>query len=278
MTLVNTTIWFIESHLDDDLTLAGLAAEGGVAQAHLARVFSRVTGLPVMRYVWRRRLARAVRLLATTNQSVLNVALGAGYASHEAFTRAFRAEFGLSPAMMQALGDPAHLSVLAAKEFYMDADFPLAPPRIEICGPRRFVGLNAHYSRKTKAGIPQQWERFNADDPDIENSYGQAAFGVIHAFTDDGEWDYACAYEVSKIGAVPEGYKALSFPASTYAVFATDGHVTAINSVIDKAMTWIDQSAYQFADGPTLERYGPAFDPVSGNGGFEVWAAVLPRT
>lgn len=277
MSLINKTIWFIESHLDDDLTLAGLATEVDVSAPHLARVFAQVTGLPVMRYVWRRRLARAVKTLARGDQSILNVALDAGYASHEAFTRAFRTEFGLTPAMMQALGDPATLTILQPKEFHMDTPITLAPPRMETCGPRTFIGLNAHYNHKTKAGIPQQWERFNMADPDIENSLGQAAFGVIHNFTDSGEWDYACAYEVSKPGARPKGYTAMSFPARTYAVFATGAHIATIGNVIDGAMSWIAQSDYFFAEGPTLERYGPDFDPQSGNGGFEVWAAVDPR-
>lgn len=277
MSLINKTIWYIESHLDDDLTLVGLGSEGGVSAPHLARVFAQTTGLPVMRYVWRRRLARAVRALAQGDQTVLNVALDAGYASHEAFTRAFRAEFGLTPAMMQALGDPATLTILQPKEFHMDTPVTLAPPRMETCGPRTFVGLKAHYSHKTKAGIPQHWERFNAADPDIANTLGDAAFGVIHNFTDDGEWDYACAYEVSTPEAVPKGYAVMTFPARTYAVFSTDGHIATIDKVIDGAMNWIALSNFVFADGPTLERYGPDFDPQTGNGGFEVWAAVEPR-
>lgn len=276
MSLINKTIWFVESRLDDDLTLAGLATEAGVSAPHLARVFSQTTGLPVMRYVWRR-LARAVQTLALGDTTILNVALDAGYASHEAFTRAFRAEFGLPPAMMQALGDPSTLTILQPKEFTMNTPVHLAAPRMETCGPRTFVGLNAHYSHKTKAGIPQQWGRFNTADPDIGNSLGLAAFGVIHNFTDSGECDYACAYEVSKPGTRPKGYTVMPFPARTYAVFATDAHIASINGVMDGAMTWIAGSDFVFADGPTLERYGPDFDPQTGNGGLEVWAAVEPR-
>ncbi len=277
MSIVQKTLWYIESHLDDDLSLGVLAAEAGVSASHLARTFAKATDLPVMRYVWRRRLARAVQALSCGQGAILNVALDAGYASHEAFSRAFRAEFGLSPAMMQALGDPATLSVLQPKDFFMDAPVTLDPPRLVPCGPRTFVGLNAHYTHQTKQGIPQQWERFNMADPEIENSLGRAAYGVIHAFTDDGAWDYACAYEVSRPGAYPDGYQVMTFPARTYAVFSSGDHIASISAVIDGVFSWIAGSEWMFDDGPTLERYGPEFDPVTGKGGFEIWAAVLPR-
>jgi AraC family transcriptional regulator len=278
LSVISRTVWFIESHLDDDLSLASLSAEAGVSAPHLARRFASETGLPVMRYVWRRRLARAAQDLARGGQTVLTIALAAGYTSHEAFSRAFRAEFGLSPRMMQAMGDPAIISALQPKEFYMPQSNPLPTPRLVPCKARHFVGLDAGYTHATKSGIPQQWERFNTADPDIDNTLGEAAFGVIHGFADDGSWRYACAYEVSKAArATPDDYIAMSFPARTYAVFSVSGHVTTIDTVIGQAMEWVAGSDYSFDDGPTLERYGDDFDPETGTGGFEVWVAVVPR-
>ena len=50
-----------------------------------------------MAYIGYRRLKKAVQLLRTTDNSVLDIALEGGYASHEGFTKAFKKEYGVTP-------------------------------------------------------------------------------------------------------------------------------------------------------------------------------------
>src|SRR5665811_2453814 len=90
-------LWFIESHLADELTLDEIAAIGGVSRFHMVRAFAAATGLSVMRYVRARRLTEAARALAGGAPDILSLALEADYGSHEAFTRAFRDQFGITP-------------------------------------------------------------------------------------------------------------------------------------------------------------------------------------
>src|SRR5438034_9522277 len=90
-------LWYIEGHLDDALTLDKIAGIGGVSRFHMVRAFAEVTGLSVMRYVRARRLSEAARALAGGAPDILTLALDADYGSHEAFTRAFRDHFGVTP-------------------------------------------------------------------------------------------------------------------------------------------------------------------------------------
>jgi len=88
---------YIEEHLDDELPLKRLAEVGHLSPYHFHRIFRAIVGEGVAEYVRRVRLeAAAIALKATTN-SVTNVAFNAGYGTHEAFTRAFRRRFGVSP-------------------------------------------------------------------------------------------------------------------------------------------------------------------------------------
>ena len=88
--LTNKALWTIERHLDQSLTLNDLARACGVSQFHLAHAFGQATGFPVMQYVRGRRLTEAAQSLASGNApDILNLALDAGYGSHEAFSRAF---------------------------------------------------------------------------------------------------------------------------------------------------------------------------------------------
>src|ERR1700737_3833033 len=90
-------LWFIESHLADALTLDEISGVAGISRFHMVRAFAAATGLSVMRYVRARRLTEAARALANGAPDILTLALDADYGSHEAFTRAFRDHFGVTP-------------------------------------------------------------------------------------------------------------------------------------------------------------------------------------
>ena len=114
MTPVGKALWFIESHFAQALSLEEIAAAGGVSRYHMAHVFSLTTGLSVMRYVRGRRLSEAAKALASGAPDILTVALDVGYGSHEAFTRAFREQFGVTPEQLRASNTVDHIPLLEA--------------------------------------------------------------------------------------------------------------------------------------------------------------------
>lgn len=86
-----------EEHLDEPLELADLAAIAGFSPHHFHRVFHHVTGEAPKEYLRRLRLERAVYRLKVSPDNVLQIALEAGFATHETFTRAFTRRFGIHP-------------------------------------------------------------------------------------------------------------------------------------------------------------------------------------
>ena len=82
----------LATHLDDHAARgAELAARLHLSRFHFDRIMSPVAGEPPARFRRRVLLERAAYRLVTCDRSVLDVAVEAGYSSHEAFTRAFRA-------------------------------------------------------------------------------------------------------------------------------------------------------------------------------------------
>ena len=59
MTPTESAVWYVESHLASEMTLAAIARFIGVTPSHLARLFQESTGLSVMRYARARRLSEA---------------------------------------------------------------------------------------------------------------------------------------------------------------------------------------------------------------------------
>jgi AraC family transcriptional regulator len=95
---MNAVVDYIEHHLDQKLDLGTLARVAHFSPFHFHRLFGALMGEPLGDYLRRRRLeVAATRLRAQGRLSVLEVALGVGFGSAEAFTRAFRARFGCSP-------------------------------------------------------------------------------------------------------------------------------------------------------------------------------------
>ena len=86
----------------DGATLAGLAARAGWSPFHLHRAFRAMVHETPKQYTLRLQLQQAATRLVSSDDSVLDVAVGAGFNSHEVFTRAFRRYFGVTPMAYRA--------------------------------------------------------------------------------------------------------------------------------------------------------------------------------
>ena len=87
----------IERRLAAALELDDVAKAAGTSRFAISRIFLARAGRTVMEYVRGRRLSEAEKALVAGAPDILGLTLDAGYGSHEAFTRAFRARFGQTP-------------------------------------------------------------------------------------------------------------------------------------------------------------------------------------
>ena len=88
---------FIEAHLSEPITLAGLARAARYSPWHAARLFKEYTGRSPFEYIRQFRLSAAADRLCTDPGKVIDVAFDFVFDSHEGFTRAFTRQFGISP-------------------------------------------------------------------------------------------------------------------------------------------------------------------------------------
>jgi len=95
---MHAVVDYIDRHLDEKLDLDTLAAVAHFSPFHFHRLFGALMTEALGDYLRRRRLETAAgRLRAQDRVPVIDIALGVGFGSAEAFTRAFRARFGCSP-------------------------------------------------------------------------------------------------------------------------------------------------------------------------------------
>ncbi len=81
---------FLGRNYRDDLSVSTIAHAVRLHPKYLLTLFRRSCGMTLWEYVTRLRLAQAQRLLLTTNRTVLDIALDAGFGSASAFYQAFR--------------------------------------------------------------------------------------------------------------------------------------------------------------------------------------------
>lgn len=95
---INRVVDFIGEHLDDELTLSQLSRIACFSKYHFHRLFTAYTGLSLQQYIRWLRLKRAAhQLVVERDSTIIQIALSAGFESHESFTRAFKQTCGENP-------------------------------------------------------------------------------------------------------------------------------------------------------------------------------------
>lgn len=237
----------VHANLDGDLDPGALADLAGFSRHHFHRVFRGMVGETVMGHVRRLRLERAAFRLRHGAEDVTTVALSFGYGSHEAFTRAFRAHFGVPPSTFRdAAREPEGPTVAAEVREKPESTLLV----------RTFVG---------------PYEACGAAWGELMAFAGRAALlppsgptvGLVY---DDPEitTPEACRYEAglpispgrARELALPPGFVIRRVPAGRFAVTIHRGrYATILESYVGLLGRWLPRQGLELADEPVVETY-----------------------
>lgn len=87
----------IRHHHDELLTLRFLSRKLGYSEYHTTRKFKEISGTQFRDYLRLRKLAFALKEVRDSEKSILDIVFDYGFSSHEAFTRAFKGSYGVTP-------------------------------------------------------------------------------------------------------------------------------------------------------------------------------------
>ncbi|MCE4058406.1 AraC family transcriptional regulator [Pseudomonas sp. Au-Pse12] len=194
----NAVLAYIDGNLEGDLSVLALSQVANFSAFHFHRQFTAFVGVPVARYVQLMRLRGAAhRLVSLADYSVLEAALGAGFESPEAFSRAFRRAFGMSPSAFRkqpnwqvwnAVFAIPHFSrsIIMQVRIVDFADTRVAA--LEHCGPaglvnesvRRFIDWRMQSGQSPVASSRSFGIPFNNPDTTPPEEFRFAICGEIH--------------------------------------------------------------------------------------------------
>jgi AraC family transcriptional regulator len=277
MSLAAKVVWMIERNLGNELSLTDIADGCGVSKFHMARAFEARVGIPVMQYVRARRLSNAAERLAEGAADILSLALDTGYASHEAFSRAFKAQFDRTPEAVRKHGTTQELNMMKPANVPDTASANgTLEPRIEKLGALTVVGLSRRQNLANAPAIPGQWQEFMTRYEEIDNKAETIPVSVTTDMDGEGNFLYLTGVVVTSAGTPAKGLVAQSIPAQTYAVFRHSGHTSETPKTYAAIWDqWVPQSGKVVSDGPWLEKHLPTFNTRTGLGGIEIWIPVM---
>jgi AraC family transcriptional regulator len=280
MQQIRRALWHIEQNLrSSDLSMDETARAAGVSRFHLSRLFSTALGQTAISYARARRLSEAAKALAAGAPDILSVALDHGYGSHEAFTRAFRDQFGVTPEAMRAQRSLDSIKLTEPFTVTEQSLPDIDPPRFETRDAFTVAGLRVRYDTMGSSGtveIPNQWRRFAPFIGHIPDAVGNLTYGVFYDFDSaEGGFAYIAGAEVSRTDDLPKEFESLRIPKQRYAVFTHRGHISTIPQTMQAIwQKGIVAANLKPADSASFERYDERFNPVTGDGEVEVWMAL----
>ena len=249
---IGRVVDYLHDHLEDELNLDLLAAVAAMSRWHWHRVYTAMQGESVAATVRRLRLARAADRLANSEADIAEVARRAGYTTSEAFGRAFKQSYGLTPGAYREGG--SHQLFKRANRASDASGFPV---EIVTLPAMRCIGV-PHQGPYMQ--ISRAFERLfaNAGPVGLVSRKSQM-IGVYYDDPDAVEADMLRSMACLAIGSdtpVPQGFEALDLRGGAYARLSYKGPYADMRDAYRWLMgVWLPASGLEAADGPMLEDY-----------------------
>ena len=255
----------IEENIYCDIELSQIVKCTGFSQFHFMRIFKSIAGYTVTDYIRRRRLTEAAKVLLNTDMKIIDIAMMHGYNSQEAFSRAFKEMFNVTPNYYRTNKiSYKNLEQLVLNENLLNlkAGGRIIEPKIIerdsfIIAGLEYKGRNSNYE------IPKMWNRFGGVIEKIPNRINNR---ITYGFENynggsliDG-FRYIAGVEVSKADNMPESITVQKIEKSRYAVFPIYSVTESIpNSISQIYSVHLPNSGFKIKGDYDFEHYDGNF-------------------
>jgi len=253
-------IVLVDRRLDEALPLERLAAVAGCSKFHFHRQFSALFGLSLHDYVHTSRMKRAYYMLAFRAAPVTDVALDAGYAGPEAFSRAFKRALGLAPSEVRRAPSweaarRVFAPLLVMRSRRMKTERSLSEVRI-VDFPAVKVALLEHRGSPERYGETLRvfigWRRRTGLSPAVSATYNVVYDDPSTTPPDEHRFGLAAATD-RPIAPNDEGVTGATLPAGRCAVIRHHGSDDLLGHTLRFLYAeWLPQSGEALRDVPLV--------------------------
>lgn len=286
---IQNAIDFIETHLHDNLSLDEIAKQANFSRWHFQMVFNSAVGETVKDYIRKRRLSESLEDLKT-DKRIIDIALRAGFESQEAYTRAFKNLFAITPGDYRKTGSKTH-SIFSKPKItmgYLDhlyKGFNMQPVFI-TCEEFIVIGLGSPMisvlspEKNNHIIVPRLWRQFQRRKAEIKQPVNQNCYGICMPLAQNekkspDECYYMACVKLSAVDEIPSGMVSKVIPAGEYAVFTHKGALEKVDFTMSYIYgSWLPKSGKKLRMAADLEVYDHRFDPESDTSEFDIYIPV----
>lgn len=268
---VTSAIDFIEANLKEPITVQDVCHLSPLSSWQFQRVFRAIIGDSIGNYLRGRRLAKAAQQLQKSSSSlrILDLAIEFQFNSQEAFTRAFKSSFGMTPTMLRGNLDiriPTAKPKLDLSKINQLKEGIKKEPTFTKFGSKDFIGLSTQIS--SPLGIdtefdgkaPLHWKNFDQRRKEIPSRTPGYSYGFalsLNQNMDEDTLTYMAAVEVPEIPSIiPSDMQTLHLPSQEYAAFEVTGYLESCHVTTDYIYgIWLPQSQFLRGQGPDFELF-----------------------
>lgn len=278
---LQSSIDYIEENLNQDISLEQVARQAYFSMTHFYRIFQAMAGLSIKEYIRKRRLSSAAHELLTSEKRLIDIAFDYRFESQEAFTRAFKSLYGITPGRYRR----DSVEVPMVEKLNISETRPdninggvFMEPKIIMKNSFKVAGAMGMVDAASDK-IAKLWQQLGAKRNDIKNKVNNSAtYGIsvyIPNITSETEFLYGACVEVSNLSEVPEGMVGKEIPAGKFAVFTHKGTRFKLKDTYDYIYgTWFPNSGYEPAEVDTLEFYDERFRSDAEDSEMEIYIPI----
>jgi|WetSurSiteA1Bulk_404760.scaffolds.fasta_scaffold28201_2 AraC family transcriptional regulator len=261
---------YMERNLTNPASISDVASAAAYSTFHFVRLFKALTGDTPGSYLRRRRLTEAAGELARSRRRIIEIAIDYQFQSQEAFTRAFKDCFGITPSAFRKKGNTSPMGTARRiDELFLIhcMEVITMEPRIVKREAIKLIGI-MYYGDNKNWEIPKIWEEFMPLMKKIPNCLPlQEAYGLCfytESFSKSGLFYYMAGLPVSSLDEIPMELVGKILPAAEYAVFTHKPLIAGKTSNIKDAYahvygTWLPKSPYVNPYAYDFEYYSERF-------------------
>ena len=264
-------VQYIETHLEEEIRVELVAAAAGYSYYHLNRQFVSILGETVGGYIKKRRLSVAAKKLLYGDKRVITIAMEGGFESPEAFSRAFKAVYKISPQGYRKnnidifIGNKEKLDSCRMDHVLYSVNVHpqiVELPEIKVAGLRGETTLCDNKLREL-------WDRTIRLSPNIPNRkpHGRG-FGIceachentLYTMNDHILFTEVAGVEVDSFQGLAEPFVGKVLGAGRYAVFTHSGSLGNLRRTFDYIWgTWFLSTREELDEREDFELYDDRF-------------------
>lgn len=272
---MSKAINYIEDNLMEDIKVEDIAKEACVSRFYFQKAFAMLSGFTVGEYIRQRRLTLAGSEIVSTNEKIIDIALKYGYDSPDSFTKAFTRFHGKTPTSLRKDGGMiksfAPLKIIFSLEGGSIMDYKIVEKEAFTV-----VGVSRNFNYDSAfAEIPKFWTEH------YQTEKCKTVCGMYGVCIDEGkkskEFEYLIADNYLPWNEIPDGFKAVTIPKHTWAVFPCKGAMPkSLQDVNTKIFSeWLPNCKdYEIAAGYNIEMYSNVNDYKDGSQDKEYYSEI----